>query len=431
MPRKGSSRPAARAKAAGGWDSLFESMGRFEIVLLVGAVLLLLVLIYTIQSILSPFVVLGALIFLLYPLRRYALSRNLMWLSIALFTLWLSYTISAILAPFAVSLVLAYLLNPIVSKAQEWKIPRWLTSLVLILVFLGVLILVLFLALPIVVTQFEGILAALSGFFERFREWLWSSRLTALLQRYGVSGDEIRNALSSHLAPRFEDIVKGLLQGMLNVMSSLSHFVTQVFYVILVPFLTFYLMTDYPKVMHRFLMLFPRRKRERVEDFAATADKVFGRYLRGALLVAFMQGVIVTLLFGLYDIKYALLLGMMASLLDLVPYIGLIITMVVSGIVALLSDVGAVDKAILAVVTIGALHLIEITLLSPRIVGKRVGLHPLLVILALLIFSYFLGIVGLLIAVPVTAFIILLVREWEAGRRGIPLGDYHSSDFGP
>ncbi len=78
--------------------------------------------------------------------------------------------------------------------------------------------------------------------------------------------------------------------------------------------------------------------------------------------------------------------------------------------------------------SIGILHLLEVTLLSPRIVGSRVGLHPLLIILSLLVFAYFLGFVGLLIAIPVTALIILGVREWEASRRGVPLRHYHSAE---
>lgn len=409
------------------WDSLFQSFGRIEIVLLVGGVLLLLVLIYTIQAIISPFVVLGAILFLLFPLRRYALARNLMWLSLILFGLWFVHTVSSILAPFILSLVIAYLLNPIVSKLEGWRIPRWLSSLLMILLVVTVVILVLFFVLPIAVAQFEALLEALSGIFTQFRDWIWSTRMMTFLERYGVSAEELKTTLSREFAPRFEDILRNLLQGMLLVMSSLSRVATQIFYVFMVPFLTFYVLTDFPKISHRFLMLIPSRRRARMGEYLTRADEVIGRYLRGALLVAFLQGIMVTLLFSLFGIKYALLLGITAAILDLVPYFGLIITMAVGAIVAAFSDPPTAPKVISAIFSIGILHLLEVTLLSPRIVGSKVGLHPLLIIFSLLVFAYFFGFIGLLIAVPCSALIILGVREWEASRRGIPLNQYHSA----
>lgn len=426
--KKSVNRSAASEKKNDSWDNFFQSFSRLEIALFAGAVLLLLVLIYTIQSIISPFVVLGAMLFLLYPLRRYTIAKNIMWLGVILFSLWFVYTISSVLAPFVISLIFAYLLNPVVSQLHVWRIPRWFSSLILILFFVGLLVLILFFVLPIAVTQFEGMLEAISDTFEDFRVWLWSSRMTSILERYGVSSEELKNTLSTQLAPRFEDIVKNLLQGMLSFMTSVSKIVTQVFYVILIPFLTFYLLTDFPKIHHRFLMLFPHRKRESVSTYLSRADQVIGRYLRGALFVAFLQGVAVTLLFSLFGIKYSLLLGIVAGLLDLVPYIGLIIMMILAAVVAAFSEQAVVEKVILAVSTIGILHLIEVTLIAPRIVGKKVGMHPLVIILSLLVFYFFLGFVGLLIAVPTSALLILLVKELEASRKGVSVFEYHTID---
>jgi len=432
-PRKGNRRksgknPAVQTQTADeGWDAFFQSLTRLEQLLVVGAILLLLLLIYTIQSILSPFLVLGAIVFLLYPMRTYTLPRNLMWLSIFLFLLWFVYSISSILAPFILSFLLAYLLNPMVTRLAEWKIPRWLSSLFMILLSIGLIVLVLFFVLPIAVSQFEGLLEAVSGLFNNVREWLMSSKFNSYLERYGISADEIRATLTSRLTPSFEEVARNLLEASLTVVSSVTEVATQVFYLILVPFLTFYLLTDFPKISRQFLMLFPSHRRSRAEDYMLKADQLIGRYMRGALTVALLQGVIVVLLFSLYEIKYALLLGMLAALLDLIPYFGLIITMVLAAIVAALSEGEVLQKVLLAVATIGVLHLVEVTFLAPRIVGGRVGLHPLIIILSLLVFAYFLGFIGLLIAVPTTALVILLVREWEAIRRGVPLGQFHSS----
>ncbi len=411
--------PEQEAAGERRWDSLFVSLGRIEIVLLVGGMLLLLVLIYTIHEILSPFLVLGALLFLLYPLRRYMLARNMMWLAIVLFALWFLNAVSNILTPFVIALVFAYILNPVVDLFERWNIARWVSALVLILLFVTGIALVLFFILPIAITQLSGVLDTFSRLMDNFRSAFWSSKLINLLERYGISTNELRNSFANQLTPRFEDILKGLVGAAGTLLSSVSSFITQVFYIFLIPFLTFYFLTDFPTITHRFLMLIPHRSRGRVAEYFSRADELIGHYLRGALTVALLQGILVAVLFSIIGIKYALLLGLLAGVCDLIPYFGLLSISVLSAVVAVFSDPPVMPKLAFAVGSIGMLHIIETVFLSPKIVGSKVGLHPLLMILSLLIFMYFLGFVGVLIAVPTTALIILFVREWEARKRGI------------
>jgi predicted PurR-regulated permease PerM len=400
------------------WDSVFASFGRIEVVLLTGSVLLLLVLIYTIHNILSPFLALGAILFLLFPLRRHALARNVMWLAIALFALWFLDSVSMILAPFVVAMIFAYMLNPVVDLFQSWNIPRWVSALVLILLFISGVTLILFFVLPIALSQFEGVLDTLSKFMNDYQSTLWNSHLVKILERYGISVNELRNAFANQLTPRFEDLLKTLLTALGTLKISISGFIRQIFNIILIPFLTFYFLTDFPKISNRFLMLFPRRNRDRVENYMSRADDLIGHYLRGALLVALLQGFIISVVFSIVGIKYAFLLGLLACLFDLIPYFGLIAIMALSAVIALVSEPPVLTKLAIALVSISILHMAEVTFLSPKIIGSKVGLHPLLIILSLLIFMYFLGFVGLLIAVPTTALVILFVRDWEARRRG-------------
>ncbi|HTP79147.1 MAG TPA: AI-2E family transporter [Bacteroidota bacterium] len=412
------------------WDSLFASLGRIEVVLLVGGVLLVLVLIYTIQSILSPFLVLGAILFILYPLRRYMLARNVMWLSIILFSLWFLHSISNILAPFIVSLIFAYVMTPAVDALERFRIPRWVSSLVLILLFITGISLILFFVLPVALSQFEGVLDTITHIIADFRNSIGDSNFARLLQRYGVSPEEVKNLVSNQLTPKVEDILKGLLSAIVTLVSSISGLLTQVFYIILVPFLTFYILADFPKISHRFRMLFPRRIRDQVGEYMDQADDLIGRYLRGAITVALLQGIAVSVLFSIFEIKYALLLGLLAALFDLVPYFGLIMLMIVAMIVATFSEPPIVPKVVISLASIWVLHIIELVFLSPRIVGRKVGVHPLLIILSLLVFMYFLGFVGLLIAVPSTALIILFVRDWENRRRSPSLRAVESPTSG-
>lgn len=349
-----------------------------------------------------------------------------MWLSVILFSLWFLHAISSLLAPFVISLILAYILSPIVDRFEQWNVARWVTSLVLILFLVGIITLILFFVLPVVLTQVEGILDSLSRLIADFNTWIAESRITKVLERYGISAEDVRTTLSSQLAPKIEDILKNLFKGMVVLVSSLGGLLTQIFYVVLVPFLTFYILTDFPKIYERLLKLFPNRHRERVADYLRAADEVIGLYLRGALTVAFLQGIFVSILLSAVGIKYALMLGVIAAMLDLVPYFGLIITMIIAVIVAAFSDPPILPKVLFALGSIEVLRIFETMYLSPKIVGSKVGLHPLLIIFSILVFFYFLGFIGLLIAVPTTALIILAVREWEAQKRGIPLNQYHT-----
>lgn len=401
------------------WDSVFASLGRIEVVQLVGAVLLLLVLIYTIHEILSPFLVLGAIIFLLYPLRRYVLAKNVMWLSVVLFALWLMKSIATILAPFIISFIFAYLLDPLVDLLERWGIARWVSSLLLILFFLTGITLILFFVVPIALTQLEGVLSSLAKLMEQYRETLWSSDIVRILERYGISAQEIRSTFERQLTPRFEDVLKAALSGLGILMTSISSFITQIFYIIIIPFLTFYFLADFPLIAQRFQKLFPRYTRDRVVDFLGKADELIGHYLRGVILVAFVQGVAVSVIFSIIGIKYALLLGLLAAFFDLIPYFGLVAILVLSAVSALFSDPPVLLKLAFVIGTIGFLHIVEVVFLSPKIVGNKVGLHPLLIILSLLVFMYFLGFVGLLIAVPTSALLLLFIKDWEQQRKGI------------
>lgn len=412
------------------WDSLFQSLGRIEIVLLIGAILLLLVLIYSIQSVLSPFLLLGAILFLLYPLRGYNLAKKIMWLSAILFGIWFVSSISSLLAPFLVSLVLAYVMNPIVERFEKWGVARWVTSLILILILLGLIILFFFLVLPVVLTQVEGILDSLSRLISDFNNWVWNSSMVKALEKYGVSSEEVRSTITSQFSPKLEDILKNLVRGLLMLASSISSLVTQIFYVVLVPFLTFYILADLPKIRQRFLMLFSHRYRDRVDSYLVSADEVIGLYLRGAITVALLQGVIIATIFSIVGIKYALMIGVIAAILDMIPYFGLIITMVLAAVVAMFSDPPILPKVLFAALSIESLRIFETMYLSPRIVGSKIGLHPLLVIFSILVFFYFLGFLGLVIAVPTTALLITFIKEWEATRKGIPPQQYHTTTAG-
>jgi predicted PurR-regulated permease PerM len=169
----------------------------------------------------------------------------------------------------------------------------------------------------------------------------------------------------------------------------------------------FYLLKDFPSISARFYQAFPEGRRDTVRSLIARIDGVLGGYFRGAVIVAIIQGTISALALWLMGVNYALVLGVMTAILNFIPYVGLVISLVVASMVALFSGEPVLTKVAGVVVLYLSQKLLEATVLGPKIIGPQVGLHPVVLILCLMVFGYFLGFIGLLIAVPATALLLL------------------------
>jgi predicted PurR-regulated permease PerM len=393
-----------------------------EIMLTAAAVLLLALLGYTIVPVLSPFVAAGGLVYLLYPWRHLAVPRRVMLLAGGLFALWLLVFLGGILLPFGIAFLLAYLLNPLVTRAENRKIPRWLSSLGLMVLLVAAVTAVLFLLLPPALEQFDGILAGVRGLVNDARAAVGADQAAEFLGRLGIPMEQAQGLLAEKIAPALEDLLRILLGGVLDVVTGFSSVVLQVVNLIIVPFLAFYILMDFPVILKRVVDFWPPGRRVRVREVGRTVDGVLGRYLRGALVVAVIQGFIAGTALWFLGVRYPLVLGIMTGILNFIPYLGLLTSLLVATIVALLSG-GAVTAKVAGVIVLYlSQKLLEATVLGPKVIGSRVGMHPVLLILCLLLFGAFLGLLGMLIAVPVTALLMVVLKEWE-DRRAAAAGE--------
>jgi predicted PurR-regulated permease PerM len=184
--------------------------------------------------------------------------------------------------------------------------------------------------------------------------------------------------------------------------------------------LTFYLLRDWDRLTRSAATLVPEARRARVVGFAVECDRMISRYLRGQLTVAIAMGVITGVGLWIARFPYAGTLGLIVGVFSVVPYLGLVLSLIPAIFIALVS--GSVLISLLKVAVVyGASQLLEASVISPRIVGESVGLHPVFVLLALSLGGFFFGFVGLLLGVPAAAIGKLLVER--ALRR------YKSSDF--
>ena len=370
----------------------------------------------TVQSVMSPFVIAAVVVFLLYPWRSHTLIGRVITLTLLLVALWVFVSLFGILVPFLLAYLLAYLLNPLVTRLASRGIPRWAGSLLLVVAFIGAFTGAMIYLFPVVLVQFEGILNVIRSLVSQVTAWLDSGAFATALESVGLPADSARQMLTTELVPRLEEVFKSVIDGVLGLLSGVTEIALQIVNVVIIPFLVFYLLKDFPHIGERFYRFFSRARQAQVRDLVGRIDDVLGRYIRGAVAVALIQGVLSATVLWMIGVRYALVLGLMTSVLNFIPYVGLMISLVVASLVALVSGGPVASKVIGVVVLYLGQKLLEATVLSPKIIGPQVGLHPVVLILSLMVFGYFLGFIGLLIAVPATALLLMVWEGWEAKR---------------
>ena len=389
-----------------------------DVVVVVTGVALLFLFLYLIVPVLSPLVLAAAILFLLYPVRRLPYIRRLLWLVGFFMIAWFLYSAAGVLTPFIVALLLAYVLNPLVTILEKRHIRRWVSSLLLMLLFVALIAGTVILVVPIAVAQFSGLIESISSLAK-------DGKILALLARSGVPIHQIQDFLEKQFPARLESLLTSLLEGAFGLVTGLTSILAEVLNLIIIPFVAFYLLKDFPRIIDKINALIPEGPRGRIGKYAVKIDEVLAEYFRGAVVVAIIQGIISAVVLSLLGVQYALVLGIMTAFLDFIPYVGLLISLLVSCIVALLGADPTTMKVVGVAVMYVALKLFENTVLAPKIIGSKVGVHPVLMILALFIFGHFLGFVGLLIAIPVTAVIMQFFNAWveNVSSKTTPVGE--------
>jgi predicted PurR-regulated permease PerM len=384
---------------------------------------------YAMRGILNPLLLLFLLWAVLLPFRGKEGHTALLVTVGVLTVIWLLSTTGSLLAPFVLAVVLAYALDPVVDVLQRRRVPRALAILLLTLPVVGAFAALIFIAVPAALAQLGQLaeqapvfLARLADSLEALRERLLSVNLplvdeeVLLLRLRGIDSD----AVVVFLQERQQALTGWITSGVLGLGRGIGSVLGLVSYVILTPVLTFYLLRDWDGITSRLGELLPRAKQAQITSFAKDYDFLLSRYLRGQIMVAAAVGAITGLGLLIVGFPYAGTLGLMVGVFSVVPYLGLALSLVPALFIAFVSGSVVVSLIKVAVVYTIA-QLLEGTVISPRIVGESVGLHPVWVVLSLALGGFFFGFVGLLIGVPMAAGLKLLVV------RG--LARYEASEF--
>lgn len=384
---------------------------------------------FALRPVLNPILLFFVLWALLTPFTGKPGHTPLVVITGLLTVIWALATTGTLLAPFVLAFVLAYVLDPVVDKLEARRVPRSLAIVILTLPLVGMLAALVFLVVPAVVVQLGEVVAQTPVFFQRvadFAEGLLERMLAVdipLIDEEAIIA-QLRAvdsaAVMVFLQERQEALRAGLWGGFMGIGRGLSIVITIGSFVVLTPVLTFYLLRDWDLITHTLGDLLPRSRRDGIVSFATDFDRLLSRYLRGQATVAVAIGVITGIGLWIVQFPYAAMLGLVVAVFSVVPYLGLILSLVPALFIALVS--GSVGLSLIKVLAVYSIaQILEGTLISPRIVGDSVGLHPVWVVLALAMGGFFFGFVGLLIGVPVAAGVKLLIE------RG--LAQYRASEF--
>lgn len=395
---------------------------------------------YSVRAILWPPVLFLLFLFLVAPLYGSRLYLPLVLGGAGVFLLWVLRALGFLLAPFVLALIVAYVLDPVVDRLERRRVRRPLALAVLSLPVVGLVLLVVLVAVPALGRELASLTAAvLPSSLDAFTAWLEGlrSRIVAL----GIPGiheqsvphlreiDEQR--IVQYLSERREIIGRRIWQAVLGVGRGIGFLATLFGYVVLTPILSYYLLRDYDRLKGWCVGLIPSDRRARWLEFGDEYDRLLSRYLRGQVLIAASVGILTYLGFLVLGFPQALLLGAIAGVFNLVPYLGLWASLVPALVIAFAS--GSVLISLLKVaIVFGIVQTLDAAVLSPLIVGGSVGLHPVWVILALAVFGSFFGFVGLLLAVPLALLLKVALSRAVAGYRrsvyyGAPGADEGSS----
>jgi predicted PurR-regulated permease PerM len=331
------------------------------------------------------------------------------WLVLALIAFggWLVYLLSPVLLPFVFSAILAYLGDPLTDRLEAHRLSRTQSVLVVFSVMSLVLVLVLFLLIPQLEVQIANFLGSLPAYAEKINSVL----LPWLEQRFGITLkpveiNELINIVKSHW-----EKAGGIAA---TTMSSLSRsggvIVGFLMNLVLIPVVTFYLLRDWDILVAKIYDLLPRRITPTTAKLAGEVDTVLSAFLRGQFYVMLALGCIYSLGLWIVGLDLALLIGMLAGLVSFVPYLGAIVGIVVACTAALVQFHELTQLVPVAVVFLIGQSL-EGTVLTPKLVGDKIGLHPVAVIFSVMAGGQLFGFLGILLALPIASIIMVFLRH--------------------
>jgi len=342
------------------------------------------------------------------PAQQHALA----WTGLAGVTALVLWLLGPVLMPFVVAAVLAYVLSPLVHGLQRLcggRLPLLLAVVLVEVLFLLLLVALFTLLIPILAHELPRMRDQVPVLIERLQTdivpWLQAKGIHVMLDSASIKAFVLQTFSTS-----FDD---GFKQALTSLRIGGSVALALIGNLVLIPVVLFYLLADWQRVVRHVEALVPLPARGAYDSFVAECDDVLGQYLRGQLSVMALLAVYYSVALWAFGLELAFPIGVFTGLAVFVPYVGYGVGLALAMLAGVLQF--APSEALLMVAVVYGLgQLVESFVLTPRLVGERIGLHPLHVIFALMAFGQLFGFVGVLIALPASAVLLVAIRRLRA-----------------
>jgi predicted PurR-regulated permease PerM len=342
---------------------------------------------------------------LMLPPMQAQRARRWMWIGLGVaLVVWMAYLVREIWMPLAIAFLIAMVLDPVVDRMERRGWSRTWAATLIFAGFFATMAAMLYFAVPAVMRQSAAISEQVGQYLPVPGDPDRANQVLKKLPGLAKAPPWVRTAVVRGTEDLNETINRSTRWLSTHGMEILSNLI----WLIIIPIVTFYALKDFHLIFAKMLLLVPREKRDFVQTMVAEVTTIFAKFLRGLMLVSFLNGAATWVLLLLLRTPNAFMLGAIAGVLYSIPYLGALITIVLVAGVAFLH--GGLQYMVLVVALNILLHqIIFDQLITPRILGGHVGLHPILSIIALLAGNVLLGILGMILAVPVAACIQLIV----------------------
>ena len=343
------------------------------------------------------------------PIERFV---ALQWIAIIAVVAWLLYLLEPILTPFVVAAILAYICDPWVRRLctlrlpRGWQLPRTLAALLVMAALLGLLALLISIMLPLLQKEFSHFMTRLPGLLDMARLKL----LPILQEKFNISLQWDNEALKSLLASHWQSAGGAAAKVLPWLGGSGALLLALLMNVLLIPLVLFYLLRDWPLMLGKIEGAIPRRLHAKVLEIAGEIDSILAEFLRGQMSVMLLMSTYYVFCLWLTGLEFSLPIGVVAGMLVFVPYLGMFTGLALATLAAF-TQFEHFSSIVLVWGVFGVGQLLEGMLITPWLVGDRIGLHPLAVIFSLLAFGQLFGFFGLLLALPLSAALLVGLRH--------------------
>lgn len=336
--------------------------------------------------------------------------------SVLILLCWFTIEISSILLPFVLAFVLAYFLHPAVVSLQKRKFSRTIATSLITGLFCLFIISVFLIVIPILQAQILALMVKVPALADAL--WIKVQSLI-LYTKENISQDQLKQLSNAVSQPIFS-LFNTMGANLLRMLTGGIVFFNIVSLILITPVVLFYVLRDWHFVEKKMASLIPQKNKEKVHSIFAEINKALSGFIRGQASVCLLLGLFYGIALSVIGLDFGLLVGILSGILSFIPYFGFLTGVVLSCLLALVQS--ATLGLWIGIIVVFALgQMLESYVLTPKLVGDKVGLHPVWVIFALLAGGALFGFIGVLIAVPVAAVIAVFVRHLIAWYKNTPV----------